>query len=136
MKVFVDASAWVPMEIVGDQWSGRLRELLRELRRGPRLELVTTNWTMYEALAIARRRAAFASQQLHETITRRAQVISVKVDDEREALRRFLSWRDQGASVVDHANAIVAVRQHCEAILSFDRDFIPLGAAAGFQVLR
>ncbi len=136
MRVFVDASAWVPMEVVRDQWSGRVRVLLSELRRERRLDLVTTNWTMYEALALARRRAAVVSQRLYVSISERALVSTVSEEDEQEALRRFLSWTDQGASVVDHANTVVAVRLRCDAILSFDRDFIPLGAAAGMQVLR
>lgn len=136
MRVFVDASAWVPMELPRDQWAPRVAVLLAELRRQPRLEFVTTNWTMYEALAIVRHRAPRSARQLHQTVTLLAQVIGVRIGDEREALRRFLDWADQGASVVDHANLLVAVRQRCDAILSFDSDFIPLGAAAGLEILR
>lgn len=62
----------------------------------------------------------------------------VRVDDatESEALRRFLTWSDKSASVVDHANAMVAAATRCDAIVSFDEDFVPLASAAGLRILR
>ena len=136
MKVFVDASGWVPMEMPRDQWRPDLDRVMAMLRQERRLKLVTTNWTMYEALAIARRRAGDAAQRLHAVIAIRANVVAVPALAEAEALRRFLRWSDLGASVVDHANVIIAERERCDAILSFDRDFVPLAAAAGLRILR
>jgi predicted nucleic acid-binding protein len=136
MKLFVDASGWVPMEMRRDQWRPELDQVMAMLRQERRLRMVTTNWTVYEALAIARRRAGDAAGRLHSLITLQANVISVPEAAETEALRRFLTWSDLGASVVDHVNVIVAERERCDAILSFDRDFVPLAAAAGLRILR
>ena len=60
----------------------------------------------------------------------------VDSEAETEALRRFLTWSDKSASLVDHANLLVAVYSRCDAILSFDEDFAPLVRAAGLQLIR
>ena len=65
-----------------------------------------------------------------------ADAVPVSEQVEREALRRFLEWSDKTASVVDHANLLVAVDQQCDAILSFDDDFAPLVRQAGIQLIR
>ncbi len=136
MKLFVDASGWVPMEMRRDHWRPDLDRVMAMLRQERRLKMITTNWTMFEALAITRRRAGDAAQRLHAVIAMRANVVSVSEAAEAEAIRRFLTWSDLGASVVDHANVIIAERERCDAILSFDRDFVPLAAAAGLRIFR
>ncbi len=137
MKVLVDASAWVPMEVASDQWRPHVLRVLSELReRREPIELHTTNWTLYEALSITRRRDPRLALLLHDRASKGARVVRVEPALEKEAVANFLKWKDKKASVVDHANTVAAVRSGCEAILSFDRDFIPLAAAAGLRVLR
>jgi len=63
-------------------------------------------------------------------------IIVVDEAIEQEALRRLLGWPDKTASVVDHANLLVAANAACDAILSFDDDFAPLMRQAGLQLLR
>ena len=76
------------------------------------------------------------NQNVHGRASGGANVLTVDIDLEQEAVRNFLRWADKKASVVDHANTVAAVRTRCDAIISFDRDFIPLAAAAGLKVLR
>ncbi len=135
MRLFMDASGWVPMAIPHDQSAPRLATVMRMLS-GERLDFVTTTWTLYEALAQARRRGWATSVELFERAESLADVVRVDEATESEALRRFLTWRDKSASVVDHANALIAQATRCDAILSFDADFVPLAAAAGLRILR
>lgn len=135
MRVFVDASAWVAKAVSQDQWAPDLRRVMGSLR-GRDLELITTTWTLYEALAITRRRKPAATRILFRDAVNNGRVIAVDPATEQRAVQRFLDWEDKGASVVDHANALVAARFRCDAILSFDDDFLPLAADARIDVLR
>jgi predicted nucleic acid-binding protein len=134
MRVFMDASAWVAGAVNSDSQAENLHRVMATLR-GQRIELFTTTWTLYEALAVVRRRKPEAVQLLFERAVNNGSVIAVDPDVEREALARFLKWRDKKASVVDHANTLVAGLHRCEAIISFDRDFVPLAAAGGMRLL-
>lgn len=137
MRIFLDASAMVPMELPQDQHRPRLDAAMLRLRmsHGNNIEFVTTNWTLYEALAQARRRGWQTSFQLFQRIEELAEIVPVEELLETAALRRFLAWRDKHASVVDHANALVAQARRCDGILSFDADFVPLTAAAGMALI-
>jgi predicted nucleic acid-binding protein len=136
MRIFLDASALVPLELVRDQWHEPMRRLMSVVRRQRNVRFVTSNWTFYEALSLARRAGVAQSLALHDRVRHLAKVANVTPDEEREALGRFLSWVDHGASVVDHANLLVAVRHRCDALISFDADFVPLTASAGIRLLR
>lgn len=136
MRIFMDASGWVPSVVTTDQWRVAFQRIMRELRQLPRIEIVTTNWTLYEAMALARRQSHELAARLYERAISGAETIEVGADVEREAVRRFLGWRDKSASVVDHANGLVAERLRCQAIISFDNDFVPIAAAAGMRLLR
>jgi len=135
MRVFVDASAWVALADTGDHQAPRARVLMADLRR-KHAQFATTNWTLYEALAVSQRVGKGAAIDLHRRALRLARLVFVSHEDESEALRRFLDWEDKYASVVDHANILVAARTSCDAVLSFDSDFIPLAGAAGITLLR
>jgi predicted nucleic acid-binding protein len=130
----MDASAWVAGAVHSDSQAAELRRVMGTLR-GRRIELFTTTWTLYEALAIVRRRKPEAVQLLFDRAVNNGSVIAVDPDVEHQALTRFLKWHDKRASVVDHANTLVAGIQRCEAIISFDKDFVPLAAADGMRLL-
>lgn len=135
MRVFVDASALVALADARDYQAPRMSVLMAELRR-QHAHFATTNWTLYEALAVTQRAGKGAAIDLHRRALRLSRLLFVSHDDEREALRRFLDWDDKFASVVDHANVLVAVRTGCDAVVSFDSDFIPLAGAAGIRLFR
>jgi predicted nucleic acid-binding protein len=136
IRILVDASALVPLEAGRDQWRPRMVAILRELTRAGRFELVTTNWTLYEALAIIQRRDRSRVARLFERATSLMQVVGVGPAAEAEALRRFLSWSDKTASIVDHANLLLALETGCEAVISFDDDFRPLVGGTGLRLVR
>ena len=133
--IFLDASALVPMVVTRDQWRPALVRVMQGLRRAGQPSFVTTNWTLYEALALCRRTSHDVALSLYESVASQMQIAAVSGRTEAEALARFIRWRDQGASVVDHANLLVAVETRCEAILSFDSDFKPIARAAGLRLL-
>lgn len=123
------------MQIFNDQHFRALRRVLANLRpRSP--EFVTTTWTLYEALAIAKRPGHSHAVALYQQVEGTMEVLPIGGDLEEEAFRRFLFWSDKTASVVDHANLLAAVEHRCEAILSFDNDFAPMVGQAGLQLLR
>ena len=136
IRILLDASGMAPLELTRDQWRPRLLQLIEGLRRAGAFSFVTTNWTLYEALALTRRRSPEASLSLYRHVAARMDVVPVSAEIEAQALERFLTWRDKGASVVDHANLLVALAWGCEAVLSFDDDFQPLVKAAGIRLLR
>ena len=96
---------------------------------------VTTNWTLYEALAIARRAGWAPMTALYRHALTLCYPVSVAAEIEAVALRRLLGWRDRTASMVDHANVLVAVEEGCDTIISFDRDFVLLAAGSGLRLL-
>jgi len=137
IAVFLDASSMVPMEIHRDQWYGRLGRILAGLRATePDVAYVSTNWTVYEALALAQRAGKERARALHSRIAGMANIVGVDDEVEQEALRRFLAWGDKFASVVDHANLLVAQRLGCAAVISFDADFVPLVRGTGIRLLN
>ena len=135
-RVFIDASALVPMAIERDPWRPPLEDALHRLRGPIPFEFVTTNWTLYEALAVSQRRGKRFAVGLFSMVTTSMEIVAVGDGVESEALRQFLAWHDKTASVVDHANALVAAGEGCDSILSFDLDFVPLAAAAGLGLVR
>lgn len=135
VAIFLDASALVPMVVTRDQWRPSIQRVMEGLRRAGRPTFVTSNWTLYEALALARRSSHDLARSLHQASGGMMRVAPVSGRTEAEALDRFLRWSDQTASVVDHANLLVALELHCQAIISFDADFKPIVRSAGIRLL-
>jgi predicted nucleic acid-binding protein len=135
MRVFLDASAMVPLVVERDQWVLPLRRHLRALRQ-QRCTFMTSNWTYYEALAIVQRAHHILTLQLRRMLEPMATIEPVSLTAEAEALRRFFAWADKTASVVDHANLLMAEALGCDAILSFDDDFVQIATGTGIRVLR
>lgn len=131
-RVFLDASAMVPMADRRDQWRLRVNHHLQTLNG---VALTTSNWTLYEALALVQRRSKQLALELYGQISETAEVVPVGAEVEAEALRRFFTSRDKSASVVDHANGLIAVEAGCDAILTFDDDFVAIGAGSGLRIL-
>ena len=135
MKVFFDASALVPLVYTRDQWHFSVRRHLALLGQSRQFSMVTTNWTLYEALAIVKRAGHHRVVELHGYAAKTIEVLAVEPGVEAEALRRFVTWSDKTASVVDHANLLTALASGCDAILTFDADFGPIAQGTGIRVL-
>ena len=125
----------VPLAVTRDQWRLAVERVMAGLRSVGSPSFVTSNWTLYEALAQAQRASKQVARNLHDYVSAEFTVLAIGTAIEREALRRFLAWQDKSASVVDHANLLVAVEFGCEAIVSFDSDFQPLARGAGLRLL-
>ena len=134
-SIFWDASGMVPLAVTRDQWRTAIERVVEGLRRGGTPRFVTSNWTLYEALAQAHRAGHAVARSLYNYIERDFTIIPIRQPIEEQALHRFLNWHDKTASVVDHANLLAAVDFGCEAIISFDSDFQPLARAAGLRLL-
>lgn len=124
------------MTVERDLSRPRFQQAFGALHRSGPFTLVTTNWTLYEALAVSQRRGKQFAVGLFSMATNAVEIVPVSSEVEAEALRQFLAWDDKTASVVDHANTLVALDEECDAILSFDLDFVPLATAAGIAVVR
>lgn len=135
MRVFLDASALVPLVVERDQWVLPLRRHLRVLR-AEKSALVTSTWTYYEALGLVRRTNHQLTLQLRRMLEAQASITTVSQAAEAEAVRRFFAWADKTASVVDHANLLTAIELRCDAILSFDDDFVQIAGGTGIRILR
>lgn len=136
MRVFLDASALVPMVHRRDQWHSAVVRQLKALRAAGPIDLVTTNWTFYEALAVLKRGGHQRCVELARFVDEVVNVHAVDPLVEEEALGRFLSWHDKSASVVDHANLLVALGSKCGAILTFDTDFDAIARGTAVRILR
>ena len=101
------------------------------------LGLVTTNWTLYEALTHLNSRR-IGRHDLAETLLdvarRRALVIDAS-QFEQQALDIFVSHSDKRWSVVDCANFVCIRERGSHFALSFDRDFSQAQTEFAFQVL-
>ncbi|MBE0611134.1 MAG: type II toxin-antitoxin system VapC family toxin [Dehalococcoidia bacterium] len=135
MKVFFDASALVPLVYTRDQWHFTVRRHLALLDQGRHFTMVTSNWTLYEALTIVKRAGHHRVVELHRYAAKTMDIVTVDPVVESEALRRFVGWSDKTASVVDHANLLAALASGCDAILTFDADFLPIAQGTGIRVL-
>lgn len=136
MRVFLDASCLVPFVVSSDQWHRRLIRIVSGLSAAGDPEFVTTNWTYFEALAITNRAGRRFVDRLRQFVDSEVGCHRVPAATEEQALSRFFAWADKGASVVDHANLLVAQALGCEAILTFDEDFVPIARGTALRVLR
>jgi len=136
MKVFMDASALVPLALERDQWAPSVRRHLKALSGAGSVSLVTSTWTYYEALSVTRRAGAQTAAKLRRVVESQVNPIAVDASVETEALRRFFQWIDKTASVVDHANLVLALKIGADALLTFDEDFVPIAAGTGIRLLR
>lgn len=135
MKVFFDASALVPLVCTRDRWHVSARRHLTLLSQGRRFTMVTSNWTLYEALSIVKRAGHHRVVELHRYAAQTMDIVPVDPAVESEALRRFVAWSNKTASVADLANLLAALAGGCDAILAFDTDFLPIAQGTGLRVL-
>jgi predicted nucleic acid-binding protein len=99
--------------------------------------VVTTNWTLHEALTILNGRRV-GRHDLALSLMDRAYRRSTVVDTsnyEQQALDIFISHSDKRWSVVDCANFVCIRERGTPFALSFDRDFAQAQSEFMFQVL-
>ncbi|MGH2355367.1 MAG: type II toxin-antitoxin system VapC family toxin [Chloroflexota bacterium] len=135
--VFVDASAWIAAANRRDGHHPEARAALEECF-ARRIQLVTTNWTGYEALSFVKSRAGFElAADLWALFTDPAAVHLVRLTDDIEeaALALFFRFRDKTWGVVDCASLVVMERLGCRHVLAYDRHIVEASRQYGFHVI-
>ena len=136
IRVFVDASFWVALIHDEDQYHQASEDLWDRLL-GHDATIITTNWTLYEALTFlnGRRRGRHdLALELYALALNSVDVVDASAY-EQEALEIFRSHTDKRWSIVDCANFVCIRERQSTMALSFDRDFAQAQAEFGFAVL-
>ncbi len=131
----MDASALVPLVHRRDQWHAAVVRQMRALDAAGTVALTTTNWTFYEALTVLKRAGHHRCVELADLVEASIEVRPVEPHVEQLAFERFLQWQDKSASIVDHANLLTALESRCDAILTFDADFLAIAHGTPVRIL-
>jgi len=134
--VFVDASFWVAYIHSEDQYHQASEDLWDRLL-GQGVSIITTNWTLYEALTFlnSRRRGRHdLALELFALAQGSGEIVDAS-EYEQQALEIFRSHTDKRWSIVDCANFVCIRERQSTMALSFDRDFAQAQAEFGFAVL-
>jgi uncharacterized protein len=135
--IFVDASAWLASVNDRDQHYASARSLLAECFE-ERVQLVTTNWTAFEALSMVKSRAGRqVAADLWALLSDPHTVDLVRVTEaiEKRALDLFFAYQDKTWGVVDCASLVVMEIVGCRQALGFDHHFVEASQQRGFQLL-
>lgn len=134
-EVFIDASAWVALFWPSDGNFGSAERTWQELIKQDWL-LVTTNWTLYEALTFMNTHGRHDwAMKLLEQAEECSQIVSIDRETEESAMDWFARYQDKTWSVVDCANLETIRRRSCGRAFAFDRHFLQASGMIGFQVL-
>ena len=136
--VFVDASAWVAITNRKDRNRGDAVKIFQRLL-STQTALVTTNWTVYEALTIVKSHLGFSqAERLWQRITSRAVVELVAVDEqiETDALDLFWRYQDKTWGVVDCSSLVVMQAVGSRSAFAYDKHFVKASRQFGFTVVK
>lgn len=135
--LFMDASAWTAIVIRDDEHHRAAKTVYqRSIREGSRL--LTTNWTLYEALSLVKAKVGHVQASalwrlvISSPVTR---LVRVTEDIEASAVDLFFAYRDKQWGVVDCASFIVMEHLLCFRALAFDRHFREAGRQRGFTIV-
>jgi len=126
----------VPLVHRRDQWHPAVVRQVRALQMAGSVDFVTTNWTLYEAFSVLKRAGHHRCVELARFAEDSIATRTVDPVIEEQAVGRFLAWADKGASVVDHANLLVALELRCGGLITYDSDFDAIAHGTGIRLLR
>jgi predicted nucleic acid-binding protein len=135
--IFVDASAWLASVNDRDQHHAQARSVLTDCF-AQCVQLVTTNWTAFEALSMVKSRSGIeVAADLWDLLTDPLSVDLIRVteDIENRALGLFFAYQDKTWGVVDYASLIVMEIVGCRQALGFDHHFLEASRQRGFELL-
>jgi len=136
-RVFVDASAWIPVIFPRDRLHESARQVLEALKQEKAL-LVTTNWTAYEAVSWLKGRDGYdVARLLWRVLTDRNLVWweSITPEIKAQAVEIFWRYKDKRWGVVDCASHIVMELTGCLRAFGYDRHFQEAALQYGFSLL-
>lgn len=123
---FIDASAWIAIFNPRDQWHEKARDYYEFLVDFDEI-LVTSNWTLYEALnRIKQVRYQLMIDLLDMGQRNLITIVKVNEAEENEALQLFVrpEYQSRGWSVIDCVNVICARNKNCGTLFHFNpRDY-------------
>ncbi|MBM3240493.1 PIN domain-containing protein [Candidatus Poribacteria bacterium] len=115
------------------QAEAKYEELLRQGE-----QLVTINWTVYEALTLLKARAGLEKMEEIWAVVNTPEIVTlIRVTEEIEAqaLDIFFHFKDKLWGIVDCASLVVMERIGCTQAFAFDEHFIQASKQRGFQVI-
>jgi len=136
-KVFMDASAWIAIGNPTDRWHPQGSTTYTDLGRR-QVSMVTTNWTVYEALTLLKAKAGLhRAEELWDQVNVSPLIRVVHVTDEIEAdgLDIFFRYTDKPWGVVDCVSFVVMEQLDCWQAFAFDQHFAQAAKQRGFTVI-
>lgn len=137
--IFVDASAWIALINRNDDNYGKAAPIWQSIVEHEWL-LLTTNWTLYEALTILKTKGSTElAKELWDLSQLRdggmVRVVTVSARLEKAAVWTFFQHRDKMWSVVDCANFHAVREENCQRVFAYDDDFRQASGEFEFQLL-
>ena len=135
--VFVDASGWIAI-VSADDRNHKSAKLAYQKIVTQKTRIITTNWTLYEALSIIKDRIGHSQALSLWDLVRRFPLISlVKVTDDIETagVGLFFRYTDKTCGVVDCTSLIVMEKTGCFKALAYDRHFKEASLQRGFEII-
>ncbi len=132
-EVFVDASFWIALMNVRDEYHNHARETWESVVRRD-LRPLTTNWTLYEAMTSLNGRVVARHDRALDLLglVQRTTIVEDAATLEDAIIAVFISHSDKRWSIADCAN-FVCIRERRSAIaLSYDSDFCQAQAEFAF----
>lgn len=135
--VFIDASGWIAI-ISADDRNHESAKLAYQQIISKKIRIVTTNWTLYEALSIIKDRIGHAQALSLWNLVGQFPLISlIKITDDIETagVGLFFRYGDKKWGVVDCTSLIVMEQTGCSKALAYDLHFKEASQQRGFQVI-
>jgi len=135
--VFIDASGWIAI-VSADDRNHRSAKLAYRKIVTQKTHIITTNWTLYEALSIIKDKIGHAQALSLWNLVKQFPLISlIKVTDDIETrgLGMFFRYTDKAWGVVDCTSLIVMEQTGCFKALAYDRHFKEASLQRGFEVI-
>lgn len=135
--VFIDASGWIAI-ISSDDRNHESAKLAYQQLISQKKRIITTNWTLYEALSIIKDKIGHAQALSLWNLVKQFPLITlIKITDdiETKGINLFFRYRDKTWGVVDCASLIVMEQTGCLKALAYDRHFREASLQRGFEVI-
>ncbi|MBM4275162.1 MAG: PIN domain-containing protein [Deltaproteobacteria bacterium] len=134
--IFVDASAWIAIIYEKDKNHNIASKIYR--KEIVNAQLVTTNWTAYEAYTYVKTRTDIEKAiLLRKTIENKQFVKLERITKfiEEKAIDKFWRYRDKKWGIIDITSFEIMEKISCTLAFGFDRHFVEAAKQNGFELL-
>ena len=136
--VFIDASGWIAI-ISADDRNHESAKLAYQQIISKKTRIITTNWTLYEALSIIKDKIGHAQALSLWNLVEQLPLVSlIKVTDDIETtgVALFFRYADKRWGVVDCTSLVVMEQTGCHQALAYDLHFKEASRQRGFQLIQ